>query len=152
MVRSSFSTASATSSRVGLTKTPATSQRRFIAWPISAAWAGSTRRGLRSQWFSPIAQAPSSTARSASSRRVTPQIFTLVINPRVGALTGLQCEPAFPTPRGLGNRGGLGVLDPAGSVAELHGHLVLLVAAEHGEGELVAGIVVVDRGDHLVHA
>ena len=78
MLRCSRSAASITSSSGALTKTPAISVLRRSAAPICSATSGSTKRGLGSWWMSPIAQAPSDTACSASSRFVMPQILTFV--------------------------------------------------------------------------
>ena len=71
------SAACATSSSVGLTNTPTSSTRRRSARAI-AGRDGRRRsaRGEPGQRIKPIAQAPSSTASSASSRRVMPQILT----------------------------------------------------------------------------
>ncbi len=68
----------ATSSSVGLTNTPTTSTRRLTAAAIPAAAPGGQRRAEPGQKISPIAQAPSSAARSASSTVVMPQNLTSV--------------------------------------------------------------------------
>ena len=114
-VSSARSTAAAISSSVWLTKTPATSQRRFIAWPISWAASGSTRRALSEEWLSPIAQAPAETAASASSSRVIPQIFTFIVRDDGRSPQGRRARIV-----GLGQPGTSGR-----PVTELHVHLLL---------------------------
>jgi hypothetical protein len=66
------------SSSAGLTYTPTQATRRRRAPTISAAVAASHARGERGQRISPIAQAPCSTASSASSGIVMPQILARV--------------------------------------------------------------------------
>jgi hypothetical protein len=80
-VRCSASAAWAISSSPALTNTPTSSARRRMARAIPAATAGSTARGDGSQRMKPSAQAPSSVASSASSRRVMPQTLTRVTRP-----------------------------------------------------------------------
>ena len=76
IVSGTLPSVASTSSSGAFTNTPATSQRRRCAVAISAAVSTSTRRGLSSKKIIPIAHAPLDTARSASSGRVRPQIFT----------------------------------------------------------------------------
>jgi hypothetical protein len=62
-----------------LTKTPTavTNGGNFAA--IVRARCGSMKRGLFGQNTKPIAPAPAATAASASSSRVMPQIFTIMV-------------------------------------------------------------------------
>ena len=78
MASDSSSAARASSSRVGLTNTPTISTARRSSALICTAVPGSQRRGLCSQWLSPIAQAPRRTASRASSIRVMPQNLTFM--------------------------------------------------------------------------
>ena len=78
MASDSSSAARATSSSVGLTKTPTISTTRRSSALISTAVPGSQRRGLWGQWLSPIAQASRRTASRASSILVMPQNLTFI--------------------------------------------------------------------------
>src|SRR5437764_5725904 len=88
IVSSTASAVCASSSSVGFTNTPATSTRRLTAAAISAAAAGSHRRGEAGQKIRPIAHAPSLTARSASISVVMPQNLTLVDTRLIVGLSG----------------------------------------------------------------
>src|SRR5215211_8247896 len=86
----SASACAATSSSVAFTNTPTSATRRRIAAAIPATTAGSAARGEPRQRMKPSAHAPSSTASSASSGRVMPQILTRVTPESVdGAGPGL---------------------------------------------------------------
>src|SRR3954469_23236985 len=106
---------------------------------MDAAACRSTLRGLGSWKINPIAQAPSSTASSASSRRVIPQIFTRT-RLRLGEDAGAA----------LIGRGAALVVEGRRPRTELDLlRLELVVAVElHLDG--LAGALVVDRGRDVV--
>src|ERR1044072_7873228 len=136
MVNPSSSTALATSSSSGLTKTPTTSHLRRKAAAIRTASAASTARGLSAKWIKPIAQAPSRTASAASSKLVIPQIFTRIKQAYARGRGDLPrrhfVSRVRPDTRGDGDR--LGVSVPI-----------------HGQRHLVPRRGRVDQVDHVFH-
>src|SRR3954453_2947144 len=140
MVSEQASAISATSVSSRLTNTPTTSAWRRNSAPIAAAVCRSTLRGLGSWKISPTAHAPSSTASSASSRRVIPQIFTCT-----RLRLGEHARPAGALIRG----GGL-VVEGRRARAELDLLRLQLVVAVVLDRDPVTGPVVVDGRGHVV--
>src|SRR4051794_38105950 len=130
---------SATSLSSRLTNTPTTSTCRLNVAPIVAAVSRSALRGLGSWKISPIAQAPCSTASSASSRRVIPQIFT-----RTRLRLGEDACAAL-----AGRRAAL-VVERRRPGAEPDLLRKQLVVAVELHLDRLAGPVVVDRGGDVV--
>src|SRR3954454_20898956 len=140
MVSEQASAISATSPSSRFTNTPATSAWRLNSAPMSAAVCRSTLRGLGSWKISPIAQAPSSTASSASSRRVIPQILTCT-----RLRLGEHVRPAA-----LVRRGGRLVVERRGARPELDLLRVQLVVAVELHHDGLARLVVGDRRADVV--
>src|SRR3954468_23097408 len=134
---------SATSARSRFTNTPTTSTRRLNSAPIAAAACSSALRGLGSWKISPIAQAPSDTASSASSGRVIPQIFTCTRS-RLG-----QHVAAAALIRGLRSCRGL-IVERGGSLPALDLLRLELVPAVVLDLNALAGLVVADRCGYVV--
>src|SRR3954454_2761429 len=129
------------SSRWALTKTPATSVRRRIAPATSSASEGLTRRGEPGAKISPTAQAPSSAASSASSRRVMPQILILGTSMR--------------TPPGYARRSACrlrGLVERGRPLAQREVDGALLATAHQGQSHLVARLLADHRIGQVVGA
>src|SRR3954452_14969827 len=137
MVSPTRSAMRATSSSVELTNTPHTStSARLKAAAMRSASAGLTRRGVPFQKIMLSAQAPSSWASWASSRRVRPQTLTLggaIAPPSVSALRH-------------------GLVERRRALAQRDGGRLLVLAAEVGQRHLVAGLLVLDQAGQVVGA
>src|SRR3954468_5246869 len=137
----------ATSSRGASTNTPASSTRRRSSEPRASASSRSHRLPLPGQKIMPSAQAPSSTDRRASPASVIPQILTAVMPQMVAR----RPEPAAAC---LGDQGVLvllaGRLGPGRPVAESDLGALLRAAAVVLDGHLVAGLLAVQRREHVL--
>src|SRR4051794_26372115 len=103
---------------------------------MRSASAGLTRRGVPFQKIMLSAQAPSSWASWASSRRVRPQTLTLggaIAPPSVSALRH-------------------GLVERRRALAQRDGGRLLVLAAEVGQRHLVAGLLVLDQAGQVVGA
>ncbi len=140
IVSPSASTCPVTSSSGALTNTPQTSALRFSVRAISSAWSSSQARGDPGQRMRPTAQAPASTASSASGRPVMPQILM-----RVGSGTPPSWQIAR-EPYGVrALRGGRAARRVLRALCERHRDRPLLAGAAH-QGDL-HGVALALGGD-----
>src|SRR5215207_8755457 len=149
-----------TSSSGALTNTPQISARRRSDAAIRSAAGSGQRRGDPGHRIMPSAQAPASTARSASSRRVSPQIlmrggdWTITLPSYASPRASTSRDPPSAGAlrlrrRALGERGLDGALAPVAHELDLR--LVALALAGDRPGQVLArpDPLAVDRDDDV---